>query len=126
MVKRRTPAHPYPRTARLNEVVREIVADELERLDDDRLLDVAVTEVHVDPDLRHATVWFDSLIGPEGDAVVIEAFAEHRIRLQAAIGRQARMKRTPLLSFRPDDVVRSAERIEQLLRDRRGEGDRPA
>lgn len=126
MVKRRAPAHPYPRTARLNEVVREIVADELERIDDDRLLDVAVTEVHVDPDLRHATVWFDSLAGPEGDVVIVEAFAEYRIRLQAAIGRQARMKRTPLLTFRPDEVVRSAERIEQVLRNQRGEGDRPA
>ena len=49
----------YPRTARLNELVREIVAEELERLDDDRLELVAVTSVHVDP----AGGWFPHLVG---------------------------------------------------------------
>ena len=47
----------YPRTARVNHVVHEVVADELERIDDDRLELTTVTGVEVDPDLRHATVW---------------------------------------------------------------------
>jgi ribosome-binding factor A len=106
----------YPRTARLNELVREIVAEELERLDDDRLELVAVTSVHVDPDLQHATVYYDALAGEAADESVLEALGEHRIRLQGAIARQARMKRTPQLQFRPDDVERGAERVEGVLR----------
>jgi ribosome-binding factor A len=111
----------FPRTARLNELVREIVAEELREIDDDRLQEVAVTTVEVDPDLRHATVWFDTLTGEDADEDVLTAFGEVRWKLQAAIGRQARLKRTPELAFRPDDVERRAERLESILRDLHGE-----
>ena len=62
-------------------------------------------------------VYYDSLRGPDTDDAVQEALGEQRVRLQAAIGRQARMKRTPELSFKADDVERGAERIEGILRD---------
>jgi ribosome-binding factor A len=39
------------------------------------------------------------------------------VRLQAAIGRQVRARKTPVLQFRPDDVIRTAERIDRILRD---------
>jgi ribosome-binding factor A len=101
----------------VNELVREIVAEELERIDDERLELVAVTTVVVEPDLRRAMVFFDTLAGAEADDDVLAAFGEHRVRLQAAIGRQARLKRTPELTFGPDEVERRAERLEGILRD---------
>jgi len=110
-------ARDYPRTARLNRLLQEIIADALEMVDDDRLELVTVTEVVTEADLRHATVFYDSLQGPEGDEEVLEGLGEARVRLQAAIGRQARIKRTPELAFRPDPAVRSGERIEEILRD---------
>ena len=51
----------YPRMARVNEVVREVIADELERLSDPRLGLVTVTGVDVSADLRHATVYYSAL-----------------------------------------------------------------
>lgn len=114
-MKRNAPR--YPRTARLNELLREIVAEELASIDDDRLELVAVTSVAVDSDLRHAVVYFDTLTGEDADTEVLEALGEHRRRLQGAVGRQARIKRTPELRFEPDDVERRAERIEGVLRD---------
>ena len=63
----------YPRTARLNELLREIVAEELERIGDDRLELVAVTSVVVEPDLRRAVVYFDTLAGADADDDVLEA-----------------------------------------------------
>ena len=112
---------PYqvPRTARLNQVLREIVAEELERIDDERLEHVHITTVDVDSDLNRAIVYYDSLAGEAGDAVVLEAFARAAVRLQAAVGRQLHARKTPVLEFRPDDVLRSAERIDQILRDLR-------
>jgi ribosome-binding factor A len=101
----------YPRTARVNHVVQEVVADELERIDDDRLGMTTVTGVEVGPDLRHATVWLSSL-SEESE----EALGQHRVRLQAAIGRQMRMKRTPELRFRADPGVASGQRVEDILR----------
>jgi ribosome-binding factor A len=110
-------ARQYPRTARLNELLREILAEELERLDDGRLELLTVTSVEIDGDLRHAAVYYDSLDGEEGDEQVLGALGELRWRLQAAIAREARIKRTPELSFAPDPGVRAGARIEALLAD---------
>jgi ribosome-binding factor A len=107
----------YPRTARLNELLREILAEELERVDDDRLTMVTVTSVDTEADIRRAVVYFDSLQGPEGDEDVLAALGEHRVRLQAAVNRQSRLKRTPELSFRPDEVVRRAAQLDHVLRE---------
>ena len=109
-------SHRYPRTARLNELLHQIVAEEIERIDDERLDLVTVMNVEVEPDLRHATVFVDSPTGEDRDEEILEALAEHRIALQAAIGRQARIKRTPMLAFRPDTVERQAARVEDVLR----------
>lgn len=106
----------YPRTARLNQLFREIVAEALGEIDDERLEQVTVTTVAVEPDLRHAVVYYDSLSGESGDDDVMEALAENRWRLQGEIGRQARTKRVPELSFAPDPAVRAGERIDDLLR----------
>ena len=111
-----TAARQYPRTARLNELVREIVADELERIDDERLELLTITAVDVAPDLRHARVLFDSLDGPDADDEILEALGERRVRLQSAIGRQARIKRVPELTFAPDPAVREGEHIDEILR----------
>ncbi len=108
--------HEYPRTARLNELVREIVAEEVERLDDERLELVTVVAVECEADLRSATVYVSGLGGPEADAAVVKAMTDHRKHLQATINRQARFKRTPELTFAPDEVTRSANRIEDILR----------
>ena len=106
------PDRRYPRVARVNELVREVVADALERIDDERFELVTVTGVDVEPDFRRAVVWFTSL--NEGVEV---ALAEHRVRLQAAIGRQVRLKRTPELTFRRDPAIASGRRVEDILRD---------
>jgi ribosome-binding factor A len=115
--RQKQPPRDYPRTARLNELIRQIVAEELERIDDEALDLATVVAVDTEADLRMATVYVSGLGGPEADAAVVEAIGEHRKRLQAAINRQARFKRTPELSFAADEVTRSANRIETILRD---------
>lgn len=110
------PARRYPRTARLSRLLQEIVAEELERIasKDESLPLVTVTHVEVESDLHHAIVLLSSL-EPE----TAEALEAHRPRLQAAIARQARLKRTPQLSFRADPAVSSGSRVEEILRDLR-------
>jgi ribosome-binding factor A len=56
------------------------------------------------------------MFGEEGDEGVGEALLEFRPRMQASINRQMHARKTPILSFRPDEVIRSAARIEELLR----------
>jgi ribosome-binding factor A len=106
----------YSRSARVSTTLQEIIADELVRIDDERLTFVTVTDIDVDPELNRAIVFYDSLAGEEGDAEILEAFAEHRVRLQSSIARQIRAKKTPILDFRPDMVIRSAARIDDILK----------
>ena len=95
-----------------------MVAEELARIDDERLELVTITAVDVDPEMNRAVVYFDSMFGEEGDEGVETALMEHRSRLQACINREMHARKTPILSFKPDEVIRAAERIEELLRKR--------
>jgi ribosome-binding factor A len=106
----------YSRSARVSTTLQEIIADELVRIDDERLTFVTVTGIDVDPELNRAIVFFDSLADEEGDEEILKAFADHRIRLQASIAKQIRAKKTPILDFRPDMVIRSAARIDDILK----------
>lgn len=103
----------YPRTARINEVLREILAETLEHIsgNDDRLELVTITGIECDPDLRHATVFYSART--EGAE---EALDQNRVRLQSAIAKETRLKRTPQLSFVVDSGVTSGWRIEELLK----------
>jgi ribosome-binding factor A len=104
---------PYPRTARVNQVLREVVADALERLSDidDRLRLITVTSVDTTPDLSRATVYLSSL---SDDAAA--ALTDERVSLQRQIGRQVRLKRTPLLEFVADPAVAHGFQVEEILR----------
>ena len=115
-MRKRVPSRDYPRTARLNSLVQEIVAEELERIDDERLEFVTLTAVVVDGDLKRAVAYYDHSMGEEGEEAIQEEFAALRPRLQRAVGSQAKLKRTPELRFETDAVLRNAERIEQVLR----------
>jgi ribosome-binding factor A len=98
-------------------LLREVLAEEVAQIDDERLEWVSITQIDVDSEMNHATVYFDSMRGPDGDEEILEALGEYRKRLQGAIGRQVRARKTPILEFRPDEVIRSAERIEKILRE---------
>lgn len=124
MVRRdHSSSRDYPRTARVNQLLREILADALEQMSDERVDLVTLTSVNVEPDLRHATVFFDTLEGGDADDAAIEVLGELRVRLQRAIGDEARLKRTPELTFRPDPAVRRGERVDEILRDLHRDGE---
>jgi ribosome-binding factor A len=105
------------RNARMSETLREVIADELAKLDDDRLQMVTVTAVDVDSEMNHGVVYFDSLQGVAGDEKIIEALNEYRKRIQHEIAIQVRSRRTPVLEFKPDETMRAAARIDEVLRE---------
>ena len=129
MTKPRRPqapsTHRYPRTARLSTSLQEVIADELTRIDDERLALVTITAIDVDPEMNRAIVFFDSLMGDEADAHILVALADHRVRIQGSVARQLRSKKTPILSFKPDESIRAAERIERILHDKATLPERP-
>ncbi len=112
-MRRRPPVRPYPRLARVNALVHEVLAEEIERLGDadERLALLTITAVACEGDLRHAVVYLASL-SPEAQL----ALEERRRHLQRALASQARLKRTPTLSFAVDPAIVEGNRIEEALR----------
>ena len=116
-MKKRTAT--YPRALRINQVLRQVVAEELERLADadERFRMVTVTSVDTAADMRNATVYLASM--DDETAVALE---ERRPQLQKLIGSQVTMKRTPRLAFKADPAIVAGSRVEELLRGMDREG----
>ena len=112
-----------PRMRRVNETLREIIAEEVERLKDPGLGFVTITGVDTAPDLRTAKVYY-SVLGDEEQAQdTADALGRAAKRIRAVVGGQVRMKYLPELEFLPDTAIERGIRMEQLLRDIREEHD---
>ncbi|HEX6946731.1 MAG TPA: 30S ribosome-binding factor RbfA [Acidimicrobiia bacterium] len=103
------------RMLRVNSILREVLAEEIERLSDERLEFVTVTGVDTSPDLRHAVVYIDVLQADQRD-VAVSALNKAAPRLRGSVGRQVRMKYTPDLRFEMDPGVVRGSRIEEIFR----------
>ena len=104
------------RMRRVNEAVREVLSSQLaEGLKDPRIGFVTVTGVETSPDLRAARVYVSVLGDEDQRRATLEALESSRGFLQARIGDELRMKRTPALSFRYDETVERADRMSRLI-----------
>ena len=115
---RQNAARQYPRTARLNALLQEIVADYFEVTGDDELGFFTVTGVEVDNDLNVAEVFVSILEDdptPEEDAAFLAALAGHRKAVQRAIAQQAKLRKTPEVVFTFDPGVRTGSHIDRIL-----------
>ena len=100
---------------RVNESVRQVLADAVGELNDPRLGLVTITGVETSPDLRQARV-FVSVLGSERkrDRSLAALAAAHGV-LQARLARELRMKRTPQLAFAYDPTVERGVRMTRLI-----------
>ncbi len=100
---------------RVNESLREVLSEGLGALNDPRIGIVTVTAVETSPDLRQARV-FVSVLGTERkrEQTLAGLAAAHGV-LQARVGRELRMKRTPQLSFEYDPAVERGVRMTKLI-----------
>lgn len=111
-----------PRLRRVNEAVREVLSTAIaQELKDPRVGFVTVTAVDTSPDLRRAHVYV-SVLGDDAQRHdSLEGLFSSRGFLQARVGSELRMKRTPQLDFRYDDSIDHGMRISELLREEEGE-----
>lgn len=109
------------RMLKVNSTLREVLAEEIERLNDNRLEMVSVTGVDTAPNLRHAIVYIDVLGSDNGEGA-LDALQKAAKRLQSVIGQEVRMKYTPTLEFAMDPGVTGGDRIDRILRSLEHEG----
>jgi ribosome-binding factor A len=103
---------------RVNEAVREVVSAHIAGdVKDPRIGFVTVTGVDTSPDLRHARVYV-SVLGTELERqAALDGLTSARGFLQAQVGAELRMKRTPTLEFLYDPSIEHGMKMERLISD---------
>jgi ribosome-binding factor A len=107
----------HRRSERVAESIREEVATFLaEDAKDPRIVGlVTVTGVDVTRDLRHAKVFVSIMGSDEERQATLEGLNSAAAHLRARIGRALRLRVAPEITFRYDESVARAARIEALL-----------
>jgi ribosome-binding factor A len=106
-----------PRMRKVNELVREVVADAVVDLKDPRIGFLTITGAETSPDLRHAVVYYSVLGSEEEKTDTAAALESARSRIQGVLGRETRMRYTPVLEFVVDPSIDEGIRITQILAD---------
>jgi ribosome-binding factor A len=110
---------PSRRLLRLNELIREEVADLLAReLRDPRLSGlITITDVETTPDLAVSRVYVSVLGTDEEAAEALRALRHAAGFLRREIAARLRLRRMPALEFRPDPSLARGARVLELLRE---------
>jgi ribosome-binding factor A len=100
---------------RVNEAVREALAEAVGELKDPRIGFVTITGVKTSPDLRQARVYVSVLGNERKREQTLEGLESAHGVLQARLASELRMKRTPQLTFEYDPTVEEGVRMSRLI-----------
>src|SRR5919201_68859 len=103
------------RMRRVNESVRQVLAETVPQLKDPRIGLVTVTGVDTSPDLRQATVYVSVLGSMRKRTATLRGLEAAHGPLQARLARELRLKRTPQLTFEYDPSVERGVRMTKLI-----------
>ena len=82
---------------------------------DPRLIDLSVTQVRLDPELRHARVHINALGNEDRQTEIMAALDRASGYLRNAVGQRIRLKHNPQLHFQWDTSLQRGARIHELL-----------
>jgi ribosome-binding factor A len=105
------------RAKRLADLIREVVAEKLQRgIKDPRLgTRVTITDTRVTGDLREATVFYTVYGDESAREEVAAGLRSARGVLRSAVGAAAGVKHTPSLEFVPDALPETARTLDHLF-----------
>ncbi len=103
------------RMRRVNHLVQEVLAEAVPELKDPRIGLITITGVETSTDLRHARVFVSVLGGEKRRRASLEGLEAAHGLLQARLGRELTLKRTPQLTFEYDPTVERGVRMTQLI-----------
>ena len=103
------------RMRRVNEAIRETLAEAVGELKDPRIGFVTVTGVKTSSDLSQARVYVSVLGNERKREKTLQGLDSAHGVLQAKIADELRLKRTPQLAFEFDPSVQEGMRMSQLI-----------
>ncbi|MCZ7592335.1 MAG: 30S ribosome-binding factor RbfA [Kiritimatiellae bacterium] len=118
------------RLARINELLRHEIAEQLFRVVNEPEFDAAavtVTRVITSADLRHARVMISVRGSQDEQEAALELIKRHRVEMQNLINRNIRMKYTPHLLIELDESIAKGDQVLSLIAEmEEAEKDNPA
>jgi ribosome-binding factor A len=107
----------FERAARVNEALKEEIADILEKkLKDPRIGFVTVTGADVSPDLKHADVFVSIMGSKEEQLATFKVLHGAKGFIRSELGKRLRIKFLPELVFRIDESIEEGMRIAKLIK----------
>jgi ribosome-binding factor A len=109
--------HPYKRSARVGDLIREEVADIImHKLKDPRLGFITVTGAQVTTDLRHARVYV-SIYEETKQKESLKILNSSARFIRNELGKRLKMKFIPDLAFKLDESIQYGAKIDRILED---------
>jgi ribosome-binding factor A len=107
--------HPYKRSVRVSDLIREEVADIImNRIKHKTIGFVTVTGAKVSTDLRNATVYL-SVLNEEEKEKTVRKLNESKSFIKGELGKRLKMKYIPTITFRIDEAVEYGRKIDKML-----------
>ncbi len=105
------------RILRVNNLIRHEISDLLQRqVKDPRLGNfVAVTEVSISPDMKHARIFVSHMGSEEEKQETLSVLASASGFLRRELAKRLRLRHIPELSFQWDDSIERGARILKLI-----------
>ena len=103
------------RMRRVNEAIREVLAEAVSSLKDSRVGFLTITGVAASPDLSHATIFVSVLGSERRREKTLEGLEAAHGYLQARLNDELHLKRTPRLTFEYDPTVERGIRMSRLI-----------
>lgn len=107
--------HPYKRSARVGDLIREETADIiLNRVKHKTLGFVTVTAAKVSDDLRHATVYI-SVLEEKDSKKTLKKINSLAPFIRSELGKRLKIKHVPSLRFMNDEAIVYGRKIDEIF-----------
>ena len=114
--------HPYKRSVRVSDLIREEVTDiVMNKIKHKTLGFLTITGAKVSDDLKHATVYL-SVLNAEESARIVKKLNSSVSFIKGELARRLTMRRVPSIEFRIDKSIEYGMKIDKLLDDIKSEG----
>jgi len=108
--------HPYKRSSRVGDLIREEVADIImHKLKDPRLGFITVTGARVSDDLRHARIYVSVFEDVKKNETLKILTSSARF-IRSELGKRVKIKFIPELIFKFDESIEYGAKIDEILK----------
>ncbi len=107
--------HPYKRSTRVGDLIKEEVADIImHKLKDPRLGFITVTDARVSSDLRHAKIYISVLEALKKDET-LKILMSSAGFIRGELSKRVKMKFIPEIVFKFDESIEYGAKIDRML-----------